>query len=328
MASPSSRKLLSLAALAIIIPISLLTTFKLTGIIPEPPTITETTETETVTLEFDRPFKGVKAPGLKNGYCDESVLVNVSTPPFIDYYDQLASPPSNGRNILLTSVWINASAFHGFVYSVEFSCNVDNVSWVTDGSEYYINVYNATVAEHDATVNRLYYKFRVSTSPTAIRIPLNWIYLDGDGSVDHQLSLSVCTVYYNGTAYREVIVPLIIRVVRDVGDTFEDAKLIESGETFGSLDTVDRADIYAINLEKNQTIFISLTMLEDTDFNLYLHNQNLQELAASAQLGNQMETITYTTNETGIYYVKIEFILWLGHKSDGTYQLKIEILEG
>jgi len=323
MALPSNRKWLSLAVLAIIIPISVLTTFKLTGIIPEPPTIAETIEMKTVTLEFDRPFKDVKAPPIVNSYVDENVLINVSTLS-IEYGEQSAF---NNRDCVETSLWINTTAFHGFIYSAEFSCDVDNVSWVTDGYHYYINMYNATVAEHDATANRIYYKFRVSNSPVAVRIPLNWIYLDGDGSVDHQLSLSVCTVHYNGTAYREVIIPLMIRVIRDVGGTFEDAKMLELGETFGSLDTGDRSDIYAINLEKNQSVLMSLTLLWDSDFNLYLYDQNLQELAASAQLGNQTETITYAIDATGIYYVRIEFILWLGHKCDGMYQLKIEILE-
>jgi hypothetical protein len=320
----SSRRWLSLAVLAIIIPISVLTTFKLTGIIPEPQTIMETTEMETVALEFDRPLKDVKAPPMVNSYVDENVLINVSTLS-VEYGEQSAL---NNRDCVETSLWINATAFHGFIYSFEFSCNVDNVSLVTDGYYYYINMYNATVAKHNAAANRIYYKFRVSNSPAAIRIPLNWIYLEGDGSVDHQLSLSVSTVHYNGTAYHEVIIPLRIKVTRDVGNTFEEAKLIELGETFGSLDMGDRADIYAINLEKNQTVLMSLTMLEDTDFNLYLYDQNLKELAASTRSEKEMETITYTTNATGIYYVKIEFVLWLDHKCDGMYQLEIEILEG
>jgi hypothetical protein len=53
MTFPSNRKWLSLTVLAIITPIGLLATFKLTGIIPEPPTTTEPIEKEAVTLNFN-----------------------------------------------------------------------------------------------------------------------------------------------------------------------------------------------------------------------------------------------------------------------------------
>jgi hypothetical protein len=323
MTLPSKHKWISLTILAILIPTGLLAAFKLTGIIPEPPTIAQTIEKEVVTLKFDRPSKDVRSSPIANSYVDENVLINVSTSS-IEYGEQSAF---NNRDCVEANLWINATAFHGFVYSFEFSCNVDNASSITDGYYYYINMYNTTVAEHNAAANRIYYKFRVSNSPAAIRIPLNWIYLEGDGSVDHQLSLNVSTVHYNGTAYHKVIIPLRINVTRDVGNTFEGAKMIGSGETLGSLDLGDRVDVYALHLSEGETINLTLIPAKEANFNLYLYNQNRVEIAKSCQEGNQTEAVTYKANQTGIYYIKLENLIWDEHWSTGIYQLKIEVFE-
>jgi hypothetical protein len=327
MTLPFKRKYLSISILAVIIPVSLLTAFKITGIIPEPPTIVETIEMETVTLGFDRPFKDVKAPAIANGYVDENVLINVSMPS-VEYCDQFSGDPSNGRDILFTSVWINATAFQGFVHSVEFSCEVDEISWICWIYDFHRDkFYNATLVEKKETINWIRLNFRVSSSPAAIYIPLDWIFFEGDGSVEHQLSLSVRTIYYNGTAYREVVIPLRIEVTRDIGNTFEEARVLEPSNILGSLDVGDRIDMYALTLQKGQTISITLIPPKDSDFNIYLYNQNREELANSTQRGNQVETITYTINETGTYYMKVEFVDWPGHKCEGIYQLKIEVLK-
>lgn len=316
------KKWTIIALLSAIIPIGLLVGFELNQNESEF-AILGTSEVEAVTLGFDRPFKDVKAPAIANGYVDENVLINVSMSS-IEYCEQGAV---GNRDCVETSLWINATAFQGFVHSVEFSCNVDEISWIMDGVYYYLKMYNATVAEHNATINWMHYEFKISNSPAAIYMPLNWIYLEGDGNVDHQLSLSVRTIYYNGTAYREVVIPIRIEITRDVGNTFEEARVLEPSNILGSLDSCDRIDMYAMTLQKGQTISITLIPPKDSDFNIHLYNQNHEELANSTQKGNQTETITYTTNETGTRYIKVEFVDWPGHNCEGIYQLGIEVSE-
>jgi len=290
----------------------------------EPQTIAETIEMETVTLEFDRPVMHVKAPAIANGYVDENILVGVYTHSLVEYYPKRTEPPYYGRDTLDTAFWINASAFRGFVHSVEFSCSVDDESCITWHSKYF-ETYNATVVEHNSTVNQLLFRLKALKPSLTVMIPLTWIFFDGDGSVEHQLRLNVHTVYYNGTAYREVVIPLRIKIARDVGNTFEDAKLIGPSESIGSLDSVDRIDVYALHLQEGETINVTLIPPKEANFNLYLYNQNHEELAKSDQAGNQTETITYIATQTEIYYITIEYQDWPAYTSRGIYQLKIEI---
>lgn len=318
------QKWLTISLLAVVIPIGLLATLRLTEVLREPQTIAETIEMETVTLEFDRPFKGVKAPAIANGYVDGNVLINVSMPS-IQYSEQGAV---GNRDCVETNLWINATALQGFVHSVEFSCNVDDLSWIWwIYDPHRDRFYNATLIEQNETANWIQLSFKASNSPAAIPLLLDWIFFEGDGSADHQLSLSVSIVQYNGTAYRKVIIPLRIKITRDVGNTFEDAKLIVPSERIGSLDSVDRIDVYALHLQEGETINATLIPHKDSDFNLYLYNQNREELDRSSQRGNQTETITYPINETGTYYIKLELLDWPGHWGEGIYQLKIRILE-
>jgi hypothetical protein len=310
---------MTLTLVAIIIPVSLLTTFKITGIIKEPLKITHTIELDTVTLTFDRPSDYVTAPAITNGYVDENILVNASVP----WVRSLEQGAENNRDMVEIRLWLNTTAFQGFLNSVEFSCYADNVSWVTNGYYYYLKLYNATVSSHNATVNSVHYTFTVS-NPAAVYIPLVWTYLDNDGSVDHQLSFDIQAIYYNGTAYCEVVIPLRIEITRDVGNTFEEAKMMTFGDIIGSIGPADSVDIYSINLEDNQTVFIGLTPPKDANFDVYLYNQHGEEVARSTNKLDQMEEIVYTVTTEGIYYIKIEHVDWPEHHGNGIYQLETE----
>jgi len=316
------RKYVGMVLLAVAIPAAFIIgflTFQQSSIV-----VAETIKVSPAVLEFDRPSKDIDAPGVANSYRDEGVLVNVSTAS-VKYSEQGFI---GNKDYVEVWLWINTSAFQGFVYSVEFECSVDNSSTILDGKYYYVQMWNVSVLEHNSTVNQLYYKFEVDSSTAAILVPLNWIFPESSSNAtDHQLVINTATIHCNGTAYRKIVIPLKLRITKDIGNTFKTAKHIQPGKHLGSLDTADRADIYAINLENNEVVFINLTILADANFDLRLYDQNYKEVANSTQLENQKETITYAPNTSGIYYIKIEFTLWPGHKCDGIYQLDIKPFE-
>jgi len=49
------------------------------------------------------------------------------------------------------------------------------------------------------------------------------------------------------------------------------------------------------------------------------------EVANSTLAGNTPESITYSAETAGTYYIKVRYIDWEGHKNNGIYTLKIEM---
>jgi hypothetical protein len=88
-------------------------------------------------------------------------------------------------------------------------------------------------------------------------------------------------------------------------DTFEDATVVLDGEiVYDFLDiNSDPADYYKINVEANKILEIIMT-LNQSDFDLYLYNENQTQLAKSDNRGSSNEFIQIKVTKTQDLYIK------------------------
>jgi len=278
-------------------------------------------------LVFDRPMDDISSFDVWNSLINEEILVNVSS---VGDYDELRGEfgyimGELGRDGMTLRIWVNCSAWKGFIHSVRVDCVVDRASFLFwrkyDSLERSVR---ATLMNYNLTERRLEAEWNILENETAIHIAFYAIFLDDpdkrENFPDHFVKFSATITYHNGTAYRKAIVPLIIKVTDEVGDSFEEAWLIEAGERLGALSGADPHDFYTINLKKGQKVTITLIPPQNADFNLHLYNSQYKEIANSTKGLNQPETISYTVEETGIYYIKVDWLAW-----NGIYKLKIQV---
>jgi hypothetical protein len=218
MTLPSNRKWLSLTVLAIIIPIGLLATFKLTGIIPEPPIITETITAETITWNMTRPEEATGFAGriIENNYNVNGTNVRLS----IHITSYLENEEQFG-DCLWFSVNATATVQQGFIYSVNirFSQTDENAFLLVSKQTEWIKLENLKITSlsTEATYSseaHLYTTGVNNPKTCTLENPVFWYFLDiNENNLDHWATITLETTYFNGTAYRKVTMPLQIGVL-------------------------------------------------------------------------------------------------------------------
>lgn len=325
------QKWLGVALLAVVVPVGLLATLRLTGILTEPQT-PETITVEAVNWSMDRPYKYVVfsvntgwGNVVETNYADETVLVDICVYHSI-FLVEYGSSPFFGRDGFVFRVWVNTTALKGFVSSIMVQFQTDNQS-DKEISEGFFELYNATVtsAKYWTTNSSkpVFVETEVSDSSASLKLMLEWV-LSDDRERAHQAFVTAEILYFNGTSYRKIILPLQFDVMPDVGNSFETAKFVLAGEYVGCLDTVDTVDMYALQLQQNQAVNISMIPPQDANFDLYLYNVEGLQVADSTKSGNSTESTAFTANSTGDWYIKVLRVAF-GWK--GVYKLKIEVLE-
>jgi hypothetical protein len=212
------KRALSLTLLSIMLPISLLATFRITGIIPEPPTpITITLET--VNWKIERPSSDVRFnKDVRNVYLDNNVSVSVIFTEYLDNYDW------NGLDFLTLMVHFKGS-FSSVLAKFQ---PIDTESALDIDEEILQNpprhpkaVVNMTLLgiKGVGTVDtEAYVKAKANGSPSSLTILALWVFYDViENNKDHTLKMTFEVTYFNGTAYRKIIAPATLEVlVREI----------------------------------------------------------------------------------------------------------------
>ncbi|MDH5447801.1 MAG: PPC domain-containing protein, partial [Candidatus Bathyarchaeota archaeon] len=125
----------------------------------------------------------------------------------------------------------------------------------------------------------------------------------------HQITVSSEITYYNGTAYRKVVLPIVLHVVADAGDCFETARTISFGNHTAFIEFIDDPeDWYMIWFEEGQSVSAMLIMQEPRGLylDLYLYNPDGTLVAnSSSREPNGIEQITHTISQSGNWYIRV-----------------------
>lgn len=323
----NGRELKALFALSIVVPVGLLATLRITGILQEPPAL-ETITAEPVSWEMDRPRKTVEFVDerIENALSNDEASVGIGVQ-IHGYRDDTLSDPYEGRDGIRFSVYVNATLKPGFTSSFE-------IRFYPIDSEAFVDVTPEFQVRHNVTVMRMkhigtntkeaYISATTTNSSSYLRVQPYWVFQD-QNIKGHQLKVVLEFTYRNTSIYRKIMLPILLEMVPDVGNTFDTAKNIAAGEYRGCLDSIDYIDIYAITLQEGRSIYITLEPPKDANYNLYLYNPKQDMVTNSTQTGNTLETVISTTSRTGIYYIKVKHEWWIGHKSRGVYTLEIKV---
>jgi len=197
--------------LSIIIPISMLATFRLTGITHEPQT-PETITAEAINWNMTRPSEITTIDEwIQNSYTDDihaclSAHVTGYRPRWPDW-------PSWGGAVTNIGVSANASVSNGFIHSIIIRFHLtseQNLIYIILNEDA-IKLENLTTnrIEYPGTPTRLAYFAATGLdrpSSCSSRILSFWTFTD-DGTANHSMTTELEVTYFNGTAYRRVIIP-------------------------------------------------------------------------------------------------------------------------
>lgn len=281
MARRSSRLVITIASLsALVILVGVLTSLS----VGRPGTIAETLTTKQVQWEFEKPsFSPDRALWVassdevlvRNSFENDKINVTFIVCPlgFI-----LTDPVYDGSSDVALNANLTATVVGGYLENVRLTFNESHASsqvqllgllFYGPHAPVHATLSNLTVTDAACLGFRetllagnvkAYVNAADVNSSLEVMIdtgPTDWV-LKAPANVSEQLDVSAEVTYFNGTDHVSVLLPTVLRMIPDAGNTFEEAQAITVGNYSGAVSNYwDPVDCYKIWLNKGQKVTIS-----------------------------------------------------------------------
>lgn len=333
MRKPNGRELKALIVLSIVAPVSILISLRLTGILQEPTTISETITLEAVKWEFERPNLDVNIwDRVENPYSDDDVSIVYGI--LVDDHDEKSMEYQSSDYVAIT-VNVTAAVQEGFVESVYVVFREDyELSVVNPLNEPYCQLENLTIKDW---ADGFYERWKLENNtkafieavgvnkPSNVHFwaPVEWVLRSLNNQL-HQMEIIFEFTYFNGAVYKRVVQPFQLKIAPDDNDSFETADEIKPGTYkayVDSLDDYDPVDYYKVWLDQGQIVEAELAYpphqlryIENPEgyypiaLDMYIYDPNRELKACLIYEENETRQITFTADSTGYWYIRINHI--------------------
>lgn len=278
-------------------------------------------ERPTYFVEFNEKIKG--------DFCDDILSIDVRV--FIYCFEKILGFFDIDNLIFASCVNMTMTQEHFASIRFAYEPATKNSTVYTGTNDWGLEASNVTIMEMQKIggyEDEAYIVSKVLNSPCYLKTQCYWAFWDSS-TQKHELQIKLEVVYFNGTLYKKIVVPIVLWLWLDAGENFETARTIDAGTFIGSLHyQLDYIDFYKIMLKEGETIDIKMTPKPHLDpnfapdYDLYLYDPNEQLKASSCTEGDMpiTEHVTFTADSTGYWYIKVQ------HQSaslKGTYLLDI-----
>lgn len=317
--------------LSILAPVSLLAAFRMTGLLHGPATITETITLDILTWETERPAAILHiGDELASVYEGE---VNLIQTLLVDGY-HFSDPVYYGSNTFALALNLTASVTIGHFEGVrivfeEHSAEAGiNFAAEVQGIRKYTNL---TLTEVKNWSKIVYMNLTATNQPSSIDFwtVADWVFRTPYNQT-HTLDGRTEVVYFNGTVFKEVVQPFQLKVFSDDNNSFENAEELHEGYYprfyIGARDFGDPRDYYKIYAAEGQRIRITadatpyMAKVVMVPFiNLYVYAPD-QSLAAATEHEDYKQTVEFTANSTGYWFIEVRIMSNYGFYALGVNQ--------
>lgn len=342
----NGREMKALFVLSIVVPVSLLATLRLTGILQGPIAIAETIASEAVKLEFERPsfFDVNIGKKLESLHTSDEASINVS----LSVFDYNEAPNEYGSDFTEMNTNLTANISNGYIQNVYLafhenftSSQVEFFEISSDPHHQLHKFDNLSIVGYAHTSNgsvkgnerlkgdeKAFIRLASINYPSSIyvRSPVRWI-LRSPNNQMHQMEMISEVTYFNGTVYKKIIQTFNVTIGSDDNNSFQTAYRMTAGE-YGEnpmlwLGGLDTRDFYAIYLATGNRIVVSMTPPSGEDFDLYLYNPAQVFETSSDIRGDATESVGYSADLTGWWFIEVR------HSGGwGFYNLSIYVNHG
>jgi len=316
--------------LSIMVPISLLAALKITGFTRGPLSIAETTTLEPSMWIIERQDAFNQLPNASKEllYDGEELslrcLLQLTYDP---HWFTVEYVPATFVGITNFTCDVNRGFIYGIIinFSEQYP-NSEMVCWSWQG--FYTNLTNGTIVDcqlpnHGNTTSLSITTFGVN-NPTHVSIERTaflWRLLS-PYNYTHRMEINAEITYFNGSFYKNLVVPVHCTIGPDDNNSFETADEIGYGAIQGFIGggPFERTDFYKIWLQEGESLTVTLSPPFDQDLNLFLYGPDLTQRANSTNYQDAPDSVSFTADCTGYWY--IEVVKFSGDASQ-TYTLNV-----
>lgn len=329
------KKVLSLMFLSVLVPVGLLTSLRLTGLLGAggEPAVAQTITLDSINWELERPYGPIEIREKIPSSYDNDVAIRQAIEVFLFESNSLYG----GSDTVHLDINVTVSENRGYIRDVRlvFHENYENALINIIYQPVWMKLGNLT----QTALNQwrsAFINFTAQDRPhgASAWIPVDWV-LQSPSNQTHQLDIVSEIVFFNGTVFKRVIQPFHLKLYRDHNNSFETAEELHEGYyphfwigppvSFGN---IDPEDFYKINVTKGQLIKVTADgrIWEEQErglnvpfFNISLYDPN-RNLVASKESWGTIETIDAIANSTGYWFIEVRSLA-----SCGFYSLEVSL---
>jgi hypothetical protein len=307
--------------LSFIVPVSLLVTFRLTGVLHGPVAIAESTVLDVIMWEAERPDTPSNPLNIMDGVYINSLYENeIKLAQWILVADY---DPSSEEYSGLPEVTLNfnltASTPKGYIHSINLTAEEKNYAyaWVDCHQELLLceeyKPCNLTVNDfqdcHTGLNQTAFIHLAGVNYPSKVSfwVPFRWLFY-GPYNQTHVLNVTSELIYYNGTVFKKVVQPFQLKFGPDDNNTPETAMKIHEGNYSGLYlgSYIDTVDYYKIYTEQGQRIELHIYgYFPPPFFNVSVYNPE-KRLFTTITEPRDNATIDFISNSAGYWTIEIQ----------------------
>jgi hypothetical protein len=309
--------LMATVFLSVIVPMGLLATFRLTGVLREPPSVFMTTVLDTSKCEFERPDSDFHIPCRLNSFYENDIELNQEIDRIM-FYRLNWMDDSDHVSFILS---MDASAQIGFAYSVnitmreEYENSLVYFDEIASWPGIFYNPKNLTLADCvefiRGTGTKAFMTLVNANLSKSVHFDgkIDWV-LESTWNMTHSLEVELDVVYYNGTVYQRIVQPFSIKITHDDNNSFQTATEINEGNYSGYIGANDPTDCYKITLTQGQrvNIYVNATSTEHVAIitvSVYRPGETNPMLVTPYEYWQNIE---FTSDAAGYWIIEIQWV--------------------
>jgi hypothetical protein len=319
----------------LIVLISLLIAFQLTGVLHGPFTISEEVTLKPVKWEGERPWDAYfRYHDHVKAYSENEIRLTheVVVAEFLS--DEVHSGPDTLDLVINASAtiesgfvsYVNITFWDDYEPSIVDFFLGDDLRFRSFADNMFVSRYMDYVT---GTGLKAFIEFKGENQPKNVSIGgvVAWL-LRSPTNTTNLIDVNIETVYYNGTVYKKIAQPFQLKIAPDNNNSFETAQEIQMGFyprfLIGShLTGGDHQDYFKIHLIQGQEVALEINATSAPtvpSFYTYVYNPE-RETVISRDSGppSYYESIVFTANSTGYWFVEVRV-----NGSHGSYSLKVD----
>jgi hypothetical protein len=300
--------------LSLVIPISLIVSFRAANVTHEPLAIAETLTLGTVSREFER-------PGLVISYVNETVETHYSGDIAVNQSIELCAFSNEdfdygGSACLEMRFNVTAQVNGGFIEALNLTLEDGYESARIDESRYIMDMSGLLVSHSSADFERkVFVQLSGVDCPKNVSfcLPFSWV-LYSPYTQAHQLDVTSEITYYNGTVYKKVIQPFQLKLTPNNNLNIDTATEINPG-TYTQIwvGGEDSTGFYKIHLDQGQTANVQVNCTPDLDqgmrpfFRVYVYDPqgNVVVSGDSQDLSATFKEVQFQATSVGYWYIEV-----------------------
>jgi hypothetical protein len=302
----------TLLIFSVIIPMSLFTGLRLSGVLHEPLIISETISLDTVKWQMERPCAILNL--------NENIAAHYSTDISTHHriyisnyiYDDDAYG-SSGTLSMAPNITVQISK--GFITNLRivFKESYENSLIDFTDFQYKVKVTNLAIINWTDVKAESFIDLAGVNYPKNVSFytPIYWL-LYSPFNQTHQLEITSEITYYNGSVFKKVIQPFQLKIAPDYNDNFSSATAIHLGKYdklwIGQEDLID---YYKIQLTQGQNVHIEVNdtsyPLLAANFRVYIYDPE-KNIVKQSETSKFFETMDFMANSTGYWYIEVRII--------------------